>query len=344
MESLLESCDAADLAPALQDLGVSSVEEISVCEVADLVSDLSISKEKAEEIVDKAREAHVFEKRKAAITSTWKAVEDSLNVEATKLFYKRLFEQYPSVIPLFGKADMDAQAEKLFKTVKLAVSYLEKVDDLIPILEDLGERHSTAYKAEREHYDAVGETLVWTLKTGLGDAWTDDVADAWTWVYGVIATTMADAGEKAVFESRKAAIDRTWKAVEDSLGVEATKLFYKRLFETHPAVVPMFTHADMDSQAEKLLKTVGLAVDYLRDIDGLIPILEELGEHHGLEWGVEREMYDAVGETLLWTLKTGLGEEWTDEVADAWTWVYGIIAKTMADAGQKVIDEKKTDT
>lgn len=58
-------------------------------------------------------EAQLFNKRKAAINGTWKAVEDSLGEESTRLFYKRLFEKYPEVLPLFGRADMDAQAEKL---------------------------------------------------------------------------------------------------------------------------------------------------------------------------------------------------------------------------------------
>ena len=88
MEALLKSCDAADLAPALADLGVSSVEDVAVCEIDDLVSDLNISKEKAQQIVDKAGEAQLFEKRKNHVMATWKAVEDSLAADATKLFYK----------------------------------------------------------------------------------------------------------------------------------------------------------------------------------------------------------------------------------------------------------------
>lgn len=116
--------------------------------------------------------------------------------DATKLFYKKLFEDYPSVIPLFAHADMDAQAEKLFKTVSFAVKFLDNVDELIPQLQEMGKRHATEFSTKREHYDAVGKTLVWTLSQGLGDAWTDDVADAWLWVYGVIATTMADGAEE----------------------------------------------------------------------------------------------------------------------------------------------------
>ena len=71
------------------------------------------------------------------------------------------------------------------------------------------------------------------------------MADAWTWVYGIIATTMADAGDAAHWERRKAAVKKTWKAVEEALGVDATKLFYKKLFEDYPSVIPLFEHADM---------------------------------------------------------------------------------------------------
>ena len=45
-----------------------------VCEVDDLVSDLGIDEEKAKLIVDKAKDAQLFEKRKAAVQGTWKAV------------------------------------------------------------------------------------------------------------------------------------------------------------------------------------------------------------------------------------------------------------------------------
>mmetsp|Transcript_35156 Transcript_35156/g.83977 ORF Transcript_35156/g.83977 Transcript_35156/m.83977 type:complete len:344 (+) Transcript_35156:71-1102(+) len=341
MEALLKSSEASHLADSLADLGVESLDDMALCNPGDLVADLKVDEDLAKKLVDGAKEAQLFEKRKTAIQSTWKAVGDSLGVEATKLFYKRLFEQYPDVVPMFGDADMDEQAEKLLKTVSLAVEYLKDVPALIPILEDLGAKHATDWKVQKEHYDAVGECLLWTLETGLGDAWTGDVAEAWTWVYGVIGSTMSGAGEKAYFEKRKEIIQSTWKTVGDSLGVEATKLFYKRLFEEYPEVVPMFGDADMDKQAEKLLKTVSLAVEYLNDMGELVPILQGLGEKHAKEWKVKREHYAPVGASLLWTLETGLGEAWTEDTADAWTWVYGVIADTMADAGDKAIAEEE---
>mmetsp|Transcript_1732 Transcript_1732/g.2962 ORF Transcript_1732/g.2962 Transcript_1732/m.2962 type:complete len:202 (-) Transcript_1732:59-664(-) len=201
MESLLKSCGKEDLLSAFDELGLNSVEDVALIEPSDLESDLGIDAETAKSIVEKAKEQHTFETRRAAVQSTWKAVEDSLSVDATKLFYKHLFETYPEVKPMFDNADMDAQAEKLYKTVGLAVKYLDDVEGLIPVLEEMGEKHAREYSCKREHYTAVGDALIWTLKTGLGDAWTPDVADAWTWVYGVIAKTMGDAGEKVNAEN-----------------------------------------------------------------------------------------------------------------------------------------------
>ena len=67
------------------------------------------------------------------------------------------------------------------------------------------------------HYDAVGECLIWTLKTGLKDAWTKEVADAWMWVYQLIAKTMKEAGQE---ERMKEAGEEERKAVRFSKDTE----------------------------------------------------------------------------------------------------------------------------
>ena len=36
----------------------------------------------------------------------------------------------------------------------------------------------------------VGGALLWTLQKGLGEAWTPDVASAWTAAYGTLSTYM----------------------------------------------------------------------------------------------------------------------------------------------------------
>ena len=73
---------------------------------------------------------------------------------------------------------------KLYKTVEVAVKYLDDVPSLLPVLEEMGAKHAISFSTVREHYDAVAECLLWTLEAGLGDAWTPEVKEAWGWVYG----------------------------------------------------------------------------------------------------------------------------------------------------------------
>ena len=65
----------------------------------------------------------------------------------------------------------------------------------MPVVEDLGRRH-VGYGVMDEHYDTVGAALLWTLEKGLGDAFTTEVREAWTSVYGLLATTMKNAAAR----------------------------------------------------------------------------------------------------------------------------------------------------
>jgi hemoglobin-like flavoprotein len=114
--------------------------------------------------------------------------------DAADLFYQRLFTLDPSLRPLFPD-DLEEQKRKLMQMLGLAVKGLNQPERLVPVLEDLGRRHGT-YGVKDEHYDVVGEALLWTLAKGLGDAFTLEVEEAWLEVYGLIASTMKDAANQ----------------------------------------------------------------------------------------------------------------------------------------------------
>ena len=297
--------------------------------------------------LDKERVAQGLstEQRKALVKTTWKKVMDSLASDATKLFYERLFQEHPSVKPMFKSGNAEKQAQALYSTISLAVDALDDMDSLVPVLQKLGRQHATFYHVEAGHYDIVGEVLLWTLEQGLGKEWTPSVADAWTWVYGVLASTMSEAGEQAHFEHKKALVQETWQVlVDENLGVDAFKSFYKHLLQENPAVVPLFGGTDMAEQAMKLHRTLSFAVQCLDDMDKLVPELEKLGAAHATAYKAEPAHYDAVGEALLFTLKGALGDAWSADVADAWTHIYAIVSKTMADAGEKAILKRRKET
>jgi nitric oxide dioxygenase len=112
---------------------------------------------------------------------------------AAGLFYNRLFEIAPEVRSLFG-GDMKEQGRKLMQMLALIVNGLDRLERLAPAVEDLGRRH-VSYQVTADQYEVVGSALLWTLGQGLGDAFTDEVCEAWTAAYGVLASTMIGAAE-----------------------------------------------------------------------------------------------------------------------------------------------------
>jgi nitric oxide dioxygenase len=108
---------------------------------------------------------------------------------AAVLFYDRLFEIAPEVKPMFHEADMAEQRRKLMATLGVVVTGLSRLETVLPAASALAKKH-VSYGVKDEHYMLVGSALLWTLEKGLGEAWTPDVAEAWTTAYGTLSGYM----------------------------------------------------------------------------------------------------------------------------------------------------------
>ena len=107
---------------------------------------------------------------------------------AAALFYKRLFELDPSLRVLFH-GDMEEQGRKLMAMLSLVIRGLDRLELLVPAIQQLGGRHH-GYGIRAEHYATVGAALIWTLGQGLGERFTPDVAAAWASAYQLLSDTM----------------------------------------------------------------------------------------------------------------------------------------------------------
>ena len=108
--------------------------------------------------------------------------------QAAILFYDRLFEIAPQVKAMFP-ADMTEQRKKLIGMLAAVVNGLGDLPSILPAASALAKRH-VAYGAKAAHYPVVGTALLWTLEKGLGEAWTPEVAAAWTTAYGTLSGYM----------------------------------------------------------------------------------------------------------------------------------------------------------
>ncbi|WP_455209274.1 globin family protein [Kaarinaea lacus] len=132
--------------------------------------------------------------QKNLVQSTFKDVAPIADT-AAKLFYGKLFELDPELKMLF-KGDMEEQGRKLMQIIGTAVNGLDRLDEIVPVVEDLGKRHVN-YGVKDKDYNTVGSALLWTLQQGLDSGFTPQVEEAWTVVYTLLADTMKNAAAQA---------------------------------------------------------------------------------------------------------------------------------------------------
>jgi nitric oxide dioxygenase len=122
------------------------------------------------------------------------------------------------------------------------------------------------------------------------------------------------------------------KPRESELGV----MFYTRLFDIAPETKALFGD-DVHSQAMRLMQAISVVINSLDNLDRIFPQIEQLAERH-VDYGVKPEHYAIVGEALIWTLHKGFGEDFTDELKEAWLLAY----TTLSGAMQKSAYENAT--
>ena len=126
--------------------------------------------------------------RKRLVQQSWESVSrdhDRLVVA----FYDRLFEIDPVARSLFAKTNMISQRAKFIEMLGEIVRNLDLPGGLIPTISALGRRH-VDYGVREIDYDRVREALFGALETTLGNAFTDELRDAWEEAYALTAGVM----------------------------------------------------------------------------------------------------------------------------------------------------------
>ena len=273
-------------------------------------------------------------------------------------FYDNLFTANPEAKPLFDNTNMAAQKKKLLSSLVLVVENLREPEMLDSSLRGLGARH-VQYGALPEHYPLVGGALLTTFEQYLQEKWTPEVKQAWVDAYGAISEIMLDGADYSEAEialpepgtpeaalkdiseciplgtaSDKAGLqvellEQSFKAIKPQAD-EFVDSFYNNLFTANPEAKPLFDTTDMAAQKKKLLSSLVLVVENLRQPDVLDKTLRGLGARH-VKYGALPAHYPLVGSALLTTFQQYLGDKWTPDVKEAWVGAYGAISEIMLD-------------
>jgi hemoglobin-like flavoprotein len=107
------------------------------------------------------------------VQDSWKEVEKLGLENVGRILFKNIFTAAPSALLFFSFKDevnlyeskaFNRHAKSVVTTVGVAVNSLENVKDLVPVLVQLGVKHSTmgspGNRIVQAHYDLVGQQLI----------------------------------------------------------------------------------------------------------------------------------------------------------------------------------------
>ena len=115
--------------------------------------------------------------------------------DAAALFYARLFTAAPQLRSLF-KGDAEAHQQQLMSSLAQIVDFYRVGVDPRGYLAQLGTTEG-GYGAQRKHFDAVGDALIFTLAQVLGEEFSQEIRAAWVRAYDEVSAVMIRATEMA---------------------------------------------------------------------------------------------------------------------------------------------------
>jgi len=122
------------------------------------------------------------------IRTSWARLKKMNTALTGDVFYSKLFLEAPEVQQLFNSPRLE-QANKLITTLSVLVAHLDTPDRLTNSIQQLAIRHAK-YGVRPDHYELVGNILLWSLEHLLERDWNESLREAWYEWYRTIAETM----------------------------------------------------------------------------------------------------------------------------------------------------------
>jgi len=110
-------------------------------------------------------------------------------------------------------------------------------------------------------------------------------------------------------------------------GPELVDRFYAHLFAKHPGLRELFPD-DMSGQKKKLLASLVLVIQNLRNAERLRPALLDLGRRHA-GYKAEPGHYPAVRDTLVQVMGEMASEQWNNQLTADWNAALNLVADIM---------------
>jgi hemoglobin-like flavoprotein len=130
------------------------------------------------------------------VKNSWKILRQIDTSLFADVFYSKLFLENTGLRKMFP-ANMRQQRQLLMDMLHFIISNLDHPEASNEEIRALGLRHE-GYGIKREHYQLVGDALLWTIEQAIGNEWNDELNDGWLACYDMISKTMMSAKKHPV--------------------------------------------------------------------------------------------------------------------------------------------------
>ena len=113
---------------------------------------------------------------------------------------------------------------------------------------------------------------------------------------------------------------------------ELVDRFYANLFSKNPGLRPMIP-SDMGEQKKKLLASLVLVIENIRNTEKLGQPLQDLGARH-VGFGAQAEHYPVVRDTLVSVMADMAGEAWNDQLTQDWNGALDFVSSVMLEGAK----------
>ncbi|MDI3324056.1 NO-inducible flavohemoprotein [Pontibacterium granulatum] len=140
----------------------------------------------------------------------------------TQHFYQQMFSQNPELLDIFNATNQKTgrQQHALAAAVYGYAAHIDDLGALSAAVQRIAHKHAS-FNILPEHYPIVGKHLLEAVAHVLGDAATDEIVEAWTEAYGVLANIFIEVEEGIYRESETA--NGGWRGTREFHIAEKTK-------------------------------------------------------------------------------------------------------------------------
>lgn len=138
------------------------------------------------------------------------------------------------------------------------------------------------------------------------------------------------------------AIVKSTTPILEEHGETLTRHFYKRMFAANPEVIEFFNpaHQTSGSQQRALAGAICAYAANIDNLDVLSGAVELIAQKHA-SLQIKPEHYPIVGANLLASIREVLGEGATEEVINAWSDAYGLLANILIGHEAAIYQDQK---